>query len=98
MQNLVVTAGDEAGLSRRTAQIAVPLAAGLAEVAAIVAFWTMGAAVELCATLCLLFMFALVTHVHNVAGASVLPPAVFVFLAAVKLVTAPRPKLARKNE
>jgi len=98
MQLLVTTAGDVVGLTGQRAAIAVPLIAGLAEAAAIVAFWASGPAVELCATACLLVKFALVAHVHQKAGAAVLPPAVFVCLTGLKLVTAPRPKRIRKME
>ena len=96
MQHLVATAGDEFGITQFAAALVIPAAAGLGKVAAIAAFWFGGPLAEVCATLGLLVMYVLVAHVHHAAGVSVLPPAVFVALAMLKLCTATRRKLSSK--
>ena len=89
MQHLTITAGDLFGLDSRLAAILVPGAAGLGEVAAIVAFWNLGPATQSCAAGGLAIMFALVTWVHHSAGAALLPPAMFALLATLTVCVSP---------
>lgn len=96
MQLLVATAGDDFGMDRPMAAVAVPMVAGLAKAAALVAFWFASPLIELFATAGLLAMFVIVAYVHHVAAVSVLPPALFALVAFLKLCTAPRAKVADK--
>ena len=70
------------------------LLAGTAKISAVFAFWFLPTALDVVATLGLIFLFAAVGRVHSLTVQSTVPPAVILTLALAKLLTTPtqRPK------
>ena len=73
---------------------AVMLLTGVAKISAVSAFWLpVGMALDVLATVGLLLMFLVVTHVHGLTGQPVAPPLLMAALALLKLVTTPAARL-----
>jgi hypothetical protein len=81
----------------RLSGTAIFLLAGAAKISAVFAFWFLPVALDVAATLGLVFLFAAVGHIHSLTAQPLVPPAVMAMLGLAKLLTTPT-KRQRKAE